>query len=83
VLTAVILLVVGALWTFPRARRIVSTSVRCPLLGRPVAADLEWDEWKARFVDVAWCSALGGCARGTCNRRCLGATAPAAIRRAT
>lgn len=81
VLASLIVVLVGALRTFPRAQRIISATVHCPLMGRPVTADLEWDEWKLRFVDVARCSVLGACARVTCNRRCIRADAPAPIRR--
>jgi hypothetical protein len=45
VLAALIVLMVGALHAFPRARRIVPAVVQCPLLGRAAAADLEWDQW--------------------------------------
>ena len=81
ILAALIVLVVGALRAFPRAQRIVPAIVRCPLFDRAVAADLEWDEWTVRFVDVARCSVLGACASVTCNRRCIAADAPAPVSR--
>ena len=71
---------VGALRGVPSARQVVPARVRCPLLGRTVAAELVWDEWNVRYVDVARCSALGGCAATLCNRRCLGDDAPAPVR---
>jgi hypothetical protein len=79
ILTALAVLVVGALRAFPRARRIVPALVRCPVLGRDAAAALEWDEWSARFVDVARCSVLGGCASATCNRGCIAVDAPSPV----
>jgi hypothetical protein len=81
ILAALIVLIVGALHAFPRARHIVPAIVRCPLLGRTVAADLEWDEWTVRFVDVARCSVLGACASVTCNRRCIAADVSAPVTR--
>jgi hypothetical protein len=70
-LAAIIVLMVGALRGVPRASRVVAATVRCPLLNRDASADLEWDYWTVRFVDVARCSVLGGCAPTTCNRRCI------------
>ena len=64
----------------PRARHIVAAIVRCPLLGRDVAADLQWEDWTLRYVDVARCAVLGGYALA-CNRRCIARDAPMPLRR--
>jgi hypothetical protein len=81
VLAVVTVLIVGALRGVPSARQVVPAIVRCPLLGRAVAAELVWDEWNVRFVDVARCAALGACAPTTCNRGCLAADARARVER--
>jgi hypothetical protein len=81
VLATIIVLVVGALRGVPASSRLVTAAVRCPLLNRNVTADLEWDDWAVRFVDVARCSVLGTCAKTTCSRRCIPASgAPEATR---
>ena len=61
----------GALGGVLRSSHVATVTVRCPVLGRNVSADLEWDDWTSRFVDVARCSVFGPCARTTCSLRCI------------
>jgi hypothetical protein len=75
----IVVLVAGALRGGPRSSHVVTGTVHCPLLNRNVTADLEWDDWALRFIDVTRCSVLGACARTTCSLRCIrGLRAPGA-----
>jgi hypothetical protein len=72
VLASVLVAVGAALQRTANARRNKSAArAEARVMNRGVAADLEWDEWKVRFVDVARCSVLDNCARSTCNRSCI------------
>ena len=70
-LATITAVVAAALRAVPRSSRVATATVRCPLLNRDVAAELEWDDWMVRFVDVTRCSVLGNCARTTCSRHCI------------
>jgi hypothetical protein len=65
------LLVLGVFRAFPRSRRTISTVVTCPTIGRPARADLVWDLWTRRSVDVTRCSVLGGHGVVFCRKACL------------
>ena len=71
VLATIVLVVGAALRGVPRSSHVVTTTVRCPLINRTVTADVEWDQWAVRFIDVARCTVLGPCARTSCSRRCV------------
>jgi hypothetical protein len=61
-------LLLGALLS--PSRRVVPAHATCPMLHRPVSADVERDEWTRGLCRVVRCDALGR-ATGLCNQRCL------------
>jgi hypothetical protein len=71
VLATISAVVAVALRGVPRSSRIATATVHCPLLSRTVTADLEWDDWAVRFIDVTRCSVLGDCAKTACSRGCI------------
>ena len=71
VLVATSALVFGVLAGFPRALQTVPASVACPLVGRPVMAELDRDAWTLRCVDVRRCSVLGRRSVVLCSKGCL------------
>jgi hypothetical protein len=74
-ISAGIVVVVSVLVPLPRPTRVVLASVRCPVIGENVWAELRQDTWTLGFVDVTRCAALGAC-----NKRCLAPDAPSASR---
>lgn len=63
-------LLYGVLAGFPRALQTVTAGVTCPLVGRRVEAELVWDAWTVRCVDVRRCAVLGRCV-DLCSRGCV------------
>jgi hypothetical protein len=63
--------VLGVQFLFPRAMRIMTAGVDCPLIGRRATAELARDEWTRRFTDVTCCSVLGAPGVALCRKECL------------
>jgi len=65
------LLVLGVFARFPRATRVVTGVVECPMIGGRTRAELVRDVWTLRFTDVTCCSVLGRGGIRFCTRGCL------------
>jgi len=74
-LLTITMLVMGVRFIFPRAIRIMTAGVDCPLIRRRATAELARDEWTRRFTDVTCCSVLGTPGVGFCRKACLLAVA--------